>query len=177
MRLQDHETQPMVFATKRVALRDWLAHLAAFVPCDRCERNWEAFLVHDPLPEDTDGAETPTRFWEWSVRAHNHANQVTSKRVWTLEEAEAAFHQQWLDPQQDQQLDLYQRARLQDQQKVQAAEAEVGQLRQQQMHSTATNIALLVAAGVTLVLILLICGWVLWRGGQRAAVRAQVPTH
>lgn len=175
MRVEDRklieQKLPPKYASKRTALRDWLNRLDAFVPCDDCERNFGKFTDADPLPEDDDNFEHTTQFWEWSVRAHNHTNELTGKSPSTIEDAEAAFQKYWLSP--PTQLNEYQLARAQDQEKLAKAESELHQLQQQHARDTITNVTMMVICAVVLILAFLICGWIIWKGGQRSVIKTQ----
>jgi len=60
----------------------WFDAFMESLPCAKCRLHFAEFVGSQP-PD----FRSRERFFDWTVRAHNHVNQATGKAVLTMEEA------------------------------------------------------------------------------------------
>lgn len=76
------DSSPDVFTEKdKASYRRFYESLADVLPCPACAEHYRQFLSRDP-PE----WKTRVDLLRWTIRAHNHANQVTGAPILTEEE-------------------------------------------------------------------------------------------
>lgn len=114
--------EPMAFAERRAILHKFLADTPEFLPCDNCEKHAQMFLIQYPIPPLNPPQEDAKTFFYYTIDFHNHANQITGKRIVTYKEAEANFQPSYTE---DQKLSEYQLARMQDSTRIKLLEGEI----------------------------------------------------
>lgn len=176
-----------MFTREREALHRWLSDLAFFTPCDKCAGHHNAFVAAHPVPANDDAAgtsdpnnKTDQRFFAWSVAAHNHANQQTGARQFSVEEAEASLARSWYpDPKEaaaGRTNAWSTRSREDDAKRITQLEVDNFNGRRAHERTDRTVIGLITALTVVGSLLLFVCGYIAyvsWR--TRHPVTAQSP--
>lgn len=117
---------PDPYIAYRKALYDFLVYLPYYLPCAKCEQNFQQFVLEFPLPAMDPPIENAKIFFHWTVDLHNHANQITGKRIVSYDEAEKQYQASYTD---NAKLNEYQLARMHDSTKIKALEDELDTLK------------------------------------------------
>ena len=127
-RLVGTVTSEFNYDNDRKVMHSFLEELATYIPCGSCATNYINFKKNNPVPSYTlVNGEPPKKdqFFNWSVDAHNHANQITGKRNVSYKEALKMFNDEWSDPIEENRIDQAQKMRLEDHFKIKELEDEL----------------------------------------------------
>ena len=75
------------YADKKAA-KEFYESLAYLIPCPLCKDHYREHLSNHPL---TPFLDSRTDLIKWTIMLHNHANKITGKPAWTLEEVLAYY--------------------------------------------------------------------------------------